>query len=41
MILGLILHGQNKKTHKVCSGAPAEEKLPMLSGGETASLGKP
>lgn len=41
MILGLILHGQSKKTHKVCSGAPAEEELPMLSGGGTAGLGKP
>lgn len=40
MILGLILHGQSKKTHKLCSGAPAAEKLPVLSGGGTAGLGK-
>lgn len=39
MILGLILHGQSKKTHKVCSGAPAKEELSMLSDGETAGLG--
>lgn len=40
MILGLILHGQSKKTHKICSEVPAAEKLPGLSGGGTAGLGK-